>query len=273
MNRFKIVSIVLAVLFGGYAVGSASVIRQTRGKLVEAESRCSELKLRCSELESKRASLPEPVVATTTAIAPQPVSTDGTIDHLQEMLGLRETQLAELSERYDSLQAAYDALQERVEQMPDLPPEALERMQRMRDRMGTSEMSAEERDLRRQEFVQGALDRVQERMVQMSDDATIQQNLTLISDNIAAMADLRQQFREAVDEETRQEIGVLLREQESNLRSFVRDERDLELAYVAKRYGVTDTEGFVQAVNNLGGEFAFGPGFAGRPGGRGFRDR
>ena len=270
MNRFKILSVALAVLFGAYAVGSATLIRQTRGKLAETESICNELKLRCSELESKRVSPPEPARPTSTAIVPQPAPTDGALDRLREMLESREIELAELSERYDSLQAAYDALQERVEQMPDVPPEALERMQRIRDRMGMSEMSAEERELRRQEFVQGTLDRVQERMVQMSDDATIQQNLTLISDSIAAMAELRQQLREATDEETRQEIGAMLRDQAVNLQTLVRDERNLELAYVARKFGVGDTEGFVQAVNELGGEFAFGPRFTGRRGGRGF---
>jgi chromosome segregation ATPase len=269
MNRFKILSVVLAVLFFGYTVVSASVIRQTRSRLAQAESKCSELESRCSELESRKLKPPEPVVPTATDTSPQPASTDRTIERLREMLEWKEMELAELSERYDSLQEAHDALQERLENMSDIPPEALERMQRFRDRMAEFETSAEDRELRREEFVQGTLDRLNERMVRMADDAQIQQNLALISDNIAAMADLRQQLREASDEETRQEIGAVMREQALNLRNLVRDERDLELAYVAKKFGVSDTEGFVQAVSELGGEFAFASRFMGGPGGRG----
>jgi|GEM_PF-4331787 len=273
MNRFKLLSVALALILVSYTVVSASVIRQTRSRLAEAQSECSELQLRCSELESELARPLEPRFPAATSVSSEAAATDGTIERLREMLEARELELAELAEQYDALQAEHDALQERIENMPDIPPEVLERMQRFRDRMDTFETSAEERELRRQEFVQGTLDRLHERMVRMADDAQIQQNLALISDNIAAMADLRQQLRDATDDETRQEIGSVLRDQAMNLQMLVRDERDLELAYVGEKYGVTDTEGFVQAINELGGEFAFASRFMGGPGGRGFGRR
>jgi chromosome segregation ATPase len=273
MNRFKLLSIALALILVTYTVVSAGVIRHTRNRLAEAQSECSELQSRCSELESKLARPLEPRVPAAAPVASGQASTDGTIERLREMLQNKELELAELAEQYDSLLAEHDALQGRMENMPDIPPEVLERMQRFREGTGRFETSAEERELRRQEFVQGTLDRLHERMVRMSDDAQIQQNLALISDNIAAMADLRQQLRDAADDETRREVGSVLRDQAMNLQMLVRDERNLELAYVAKKYGVSDTEGFVQAINELGGEFGFASRLMGGPGGRGFGRR
>jgi len=273
MKRFKVLSVALAAILISYTAASARVVHQTRSRLAEAQSRCSELQSRCSELESKLARAPEPQAPAATPVASELAATDRTIERLREMLDRKEMELAELSKQYDLLQAEHDALQERLESMPDIPPEMLERMQRFRDRRETFETSAEERELRREEFVQGTLDRLTERMVQMADDAQIQQNLALISDAIATMADLRQQLRDAPDDDTRQEIRSMLRDQAMNLQMLVRDERNLELAYVAKKYGVTDTEGFVQAVNELEGEFAFASRFMRSPGGRGFGRR
>ena len=274
MNRFKILSIAVALILVIYTVVSAGVIRQARSRLANAQSKCGELQSRCSELESELERRTEPQASAARSVASQPAATDATIERLREMLEAKEMELAAIADQYDALQAEHDALQEKLENMPDIPPEVLERMQRFRDGMGMFETSAEERDLRMQEFVQGTFDRLQERMVRMSDDAQIQQNLALISDNIAAMADLRQQFRDATDDGTRQEIGSMLRDQAASLQTLVRDERNLELAYVAKKYGVSDAQGFVQAINELGGEFAFASRFMGGPGGgRGFGGR
>jgi len=252
MNMRTKIALILAVLLVGCCVVSAFFCTQLRAQLAEAASKNAVLEQRCRSLESVASQLPKPageeVSSDSISAAPQ----EGDVARLQELLAFKETELADLTKAYDSLKAEHEALVAKGAQGlgADLPPELLAMLSRARDRFGTNALSPEERDKRRQEFVQGMLDSLEDRMTQMPDEK-IQENLTQIANGMTAMNDLGRQLREAPDEETRRQVGAQLREQAANLQTLYRQERELEVRYVAKQFGVTDVEGFARAVNTI----------------------
>ena len=82
-------------------------------------------------------------------------------------------------------------------------------------------------------------------------DERIQQNLMQIADSFTSARDLARQLRQATDEETRTQIGSVLREEVKHLQQLVREERDLELVYAAEQFGVKDIDGFVQTIEKV----------------------
>jgi hypothetical protein len=161
-----------------------------------------------------------------------------------------------------------------MNQMPgaDLPPEAVERL---RQRFANRPFSSEEIQQRRQERLQGFFDTLQED-IDNAPDENVQQNLMQIADSVSAMDELRQQMRDAADDETRGEIRSALRDEGENLRRLVRQERDLELANVARQFGINDPDSVqefmdaVETVNNSPlqrlSRFGRGMSFGGRRG-------
>jgi len=262
MSRLKLLSVVLAVLLAGYSGVSAVLFNRLHNEIDSAESRCRDLESRCKVLESERDELSE-----------KRPDAGGTLEQVQVFLEFTETELAELSNAYESLQTDYNALQEKLNQMPqaDLTPEAVERPRRFRNRFADRPFSSEEMQLRRQERLQSFFDTLQEGIDNASDE-NVQQNLMQIADSVTAMDELRQQMRDAPDDETRGEIRSALREEGQNLRRLVRDERDLELANVARQFGIDEpdrVQEFMDAIENVntspfqqlsrfGGGMAFG---------------
>lgn len=266
MSRLKLLSAVLAVLLAGYVGVSAVLFNRLHNEIDSAGTKCRDLESRCKLLESERDQLAK-------QLSEKRPAAGGTLEQVQESLQFKETELAELSNAYEALQTDYDALQERLHQTPgaDLPPETVERFRRFRGRFGDRPFSLEEMQQRRQERLQGVFDTLQEG-IDNAPDENAQQNLMQIADSVSAMDELRQQMRDAADDEARGEIRSALREEGENLRRLVREERDLELANVARQFGI-DEPGRVQelmdaieTVNNspvqrlsrFGGGMAFG---------------
>ena len=248
MNRFKLLSVILAVLLAGYCAVSVALFGQLHDEIDRAESRCR-------LLESERDELAEQTADVRQDVDTQPSSMNGTLAQLRETLEFREMEVADLSKAYESLQADYDALQEKLTQMPgaDLPPEAIERVRRFRERFAEGDFSPEEMQRRRQGRVQGLLDMLQERMNNAPDE-NIRRNLLQIADSVGTIDELRRQMRQAADDEVRRATMSALREEDANLQHLVREERNLELAQVAKQFGINDPENvrkFVDAVETV----------------------
>ncbi len=252
MNGFKILSVILAVLLAACYGTSAVLFHQFRDQIAEAVSRGDTLESRCRQLESERAKRLQHNIEPDPIVEPGPNSQDEMVSRLQEMLEFRESEYADLSRAYETLQAEYDALQEEVGQMPgaNLPPEALAMLSRVRERFGRRDSSPEERAQSREEFDQQVIEMLQNRIDSMPDER-IQQNLMQIADSFNSARDLARQLRQATDEETRTQIGSVLREEAQHLQQLVREERDLELVYAAEQFGVKDIDGFLQTIEKV----------------------
>lgn len=256
MAGSKVVSGVLAAVLVGCCCVSVVFARQLRASIRDAESRCKELDSRCRLLESKRDELARQLTDARSLVQVHPDSgDDDAVSRLKEALEFKEMELTDLSKAYDSLRAEYDALLARAANMPgaELPPEALEMLNRARERFGARAFSPEARDQRREEFVQTAVAALQER-IDKAPNQSIQQNLMQIEGRVKALSELRRQLGETTDEDERRDIGLALRDEVRDLQRMVQEERNLELAYVAGQFGIDDPESvqrFVRAIETV----------------------
>lgn len=142
------------------------------------------------------------------------------------------------ADTFDTLGAGSDAME--GEQQPGRDGEGGEREGRRRE--PTPEERAEW-EARREEMVATARDRQNQFMadaIAKADSPEEAARLALLQDNMNAMANMMEQYRQLETDEEREAYREAMAKNRDNIQSLVREQQDDMMRDVAKGYGITD---------------------------------
>ncbi len=169
------------------------------------------------------------------------------VGELQRALEYERKQYAELEDAFESLAARVDMYEQNTQVAENRQAEGDDVFGR-----GPRRASPEMRQ-RMNTFLDDRLSALQRR-IDSETDPRIQENLAEIGNSIQTLRELRDQMRNAVSDEERQQLRDQMREEGRRMGELAQQNRRLEVESLAESFNIPKdrVDEFVQSVNDLG---------------------